>query len=254
MILSGHSLSLTTLLLTVSILLLAGIVKGTLGFGVGLVSATLLIQLFPAKTVLVVLVLPIGLSEAGLLVNTSIPWRMMREHAPFFLLLIPGAIAGVLGLLAVPVNVLYLTLSGYIVLFLAVQRYESRARQLADQRGFGPISGAAAGLLGGSLGGAGPAVVPYLYSNSRDYPRSVFVGGMAAALIIPQIVRLPLFIAADRFDLQTLALGSLAAAIVLIGLSLGSWLRQYIPEDTFQLFVRGLLLLMAIQLASDALI
>jgi uncharacterized membrane protein YfcA len=253
-ILFGLPLSLATFLLAVGILLLAGIVKGTLGFGVGLVSATLLIQLFPAKLVLVVLVLPIGLSEAGLLVNTGIPWGLMREHIPFFLLLIPGAIAGVLGLLAVPVNVLYVGLSGYIIVFLAVQQYESRARELADQRGFGPISGTAAGLLGGGLGAAGPAVVPYLYSNSRDYPRSAFVGGLAAALIIPQIVRLPLFIAADRLDLQTLALGGLAAAIVLIGLSLGSWLRQYIPEATFQLFVRGGLLLMAIQLASDAFI
>lgn len=252
MILFGLSLSPGTVLLAVSVLLLAGIVKGTLGFGVGLVSATLLIQLFPAKLVLVVLVLPIGLSEAGLLVSTGVPWGLIREHAPFFVFLVPGAIAGVLGLLAVPVNVLYLALSGYIVVFLAAQQYGSRAHQLADRRGFGPVSGATGGVLGGSFGAAGPAVVPYLYSSSRNYPRSAFVGGMAAAYIVPQIIRLPLFVAADRFGPQQLALGSLAAAIVLIGLALGSWLRRYIPEDIFQLFVKGVLLLMAAQLAGDA--
>lgn len=250
----GLPIPLSTILLAGSILLLAGIVKGTLGFGVGLVSATLLIQLFPAKLVLVVLVLPIGLSEAGLLVSTGIPWKLIRERATFFLLLIPGAIAGVLGLIAVPVTVLYLALSGYIVVFLAVQQYESRAHRLAERRGFGAVSGTAGGFLGGSFGAAGPAVVPYLYHYSRGYPRSAFVGGMAAAYIVPQIVRFPLFIAADRFGLQTLVLSSVAAVIVLVGLALGSRLRPYIPEDTFRLVVKGVLLLMAGQLAIDAFI
>lgn len=254
MILFGLPLSLATLLLAVSILFLAGLVKGTLGFGVGLVSATLLIQLFPPKLVLMVLVIPIGLSETGLLISTGIPWRLIRESGPFFLLLIPGAIAGVLGLFAVPVNTLYLALSGYIVVFLVVQQYGSWTYKLADQRGLGPVSGTAAGLLGGGFGAAGPAVVPYLYSNSRDYPRSAFVGGMSAAFIIPQIVRLPLFITADRFGPEELALGSVAAVIVLIGLGLGSRFRPYIPEATFQRFVKGVLLLMAVQLASDVFI
>jgi uncharacterized membrane protein YfcA len=254
MILLGLPTSLATILLAVAILLLAGLVKGTLGFGVGLVSATLLLQLFPAKLVLVVLVLPIGLSEAGLLVTTGVPWRLVREHAMFFLLLIPGAVAGVVGLIAVPVNVLYLALSGYILVFLAMQRQGSRAYQLAEQQGFGAVSGAAGGFLGGSFGAAGPAVVPYLYSNSRDYPRSAFVGGMAAAYIVPQIVRLPLFIATDRLGLQTLVVSSVAAVIVLVGLSLGSRLRPFIPEDTFRIVVKGVLLLMAVQLASDAFI
>lgn len=254
MTLLGLPISFTTVLLAASILLLAGIVKGTLGFGVGLVSATLLIQLFPAKLVLIVLVLPIGLSEAALLVSTGMPWELVREHAMFFLLLIPGAIVGVFGLLAVPVNVLYLALSGYILVFLAMQRYGSRAHQLAEQQGFGAVSGAAGGLLGASFGAAGPAVVPYLYSISRDYPRSAFVGGMAAAYIVPQVVRLPLFIATGRFSPQELILGSMAAVIVLVGLGLGSRLRSSLPEDTFQIFVEGLLLLMAVQLASDAFI
>lgn len=252
MMLHGLSISFTTVVLAVGILLLAGIVKGTLGFGVGLVSATLLLQLFPAKFVLVILVLPIGLSEAGLLVSTGIPWKLMREHAPFFLLLIPGAVAGVIGLLVVPVDILYLTLGGYIIVFLLIQKYEHRAYQLVESQGFEVVSGTAGGVLGGSFGAAGPAVVPYLYGNSREYPRSAFVGGMAAAYIVPQIVRLPLFIAADRLNFQRLILSGVAAVIVLIGLSIGSRFRNSLPKDIFELFVKGFLLLMAVQLISDA--
>lgn len=250
----GLPTSLTTIVLAGCILLLAGLIKGILGFGVGLVSATLLLQLFPAKLVLVVLVLPIGLSEVGLLISTGVPWKLVRGHATFFLLLVPGAVAGVAGLIAIPVSVLYLALSGYILVFLAVQQYESRTYQLAEQPGFGAVSGAAGGFLGGSFGAAGPAVVPYLYSNSRDYPRSAFVGGMAVAYIVPQTVRLPLFIAADRLGPQTLIVSSVAAVVVLVGLSLGSRLRPIIPEDTFRTVVKGGLLLMAVQLASDAFI
>jgi uncharacterized membrane protein YfcA len=248
----GVSIPLTTLVLAVSILLAAGIVKGTLGFGVGLVSATLLIQLFPPKPTLLVLILPIGLAEVGLLINSGIPWKLIRDHVAFFLLLVPGAIAGVLGLVIVPVNVLYLVLSGYIVVFLAVQRYEMQAYRIAKRRGFGAVSGIASGLLGGSIGAAGPPTVPYLYINTRDYPRSVFVGGMAAAYIVPQIVRLPPLIVAGRFGSRKLLLESLAAAIVLVGLGLGTRLRPYIPEDTFEIVVKTVLLVMAVQLASDA--
>lgn len=246
------SIPLTTLVLAVGILLVAGIVKGTLGFGVGLVSATLLIQLFPPKPTLLVLILPIGLAEVGLLVTTGVPWSFIREHAAFFLLLVPGAIAGVLGLLIVPVDVLYLVLSGYIVVFLAVQRYEVRAYRIANRRGFGAVSGVASGLLGGSIGAAGPPTVPYLYINTRDYPRSVFVGGMAAAYVVPQIVRLPPLVVAGRFGLRKLVLGGLAAAIVLAGLGLGTRLRPHIPENTFELVVKVVLLVVAVQLAGDA--
>lgn len=245
---------LTTILLAAGILLLAGVVKGTLGFGIGLVSATLLVQLFPPKPTLIVLILPIGLSEVGLLVTTGVPWNLLREHVAFFLLLVPGAIIGVLGLLVVPVNVLYAALSIYIVVFLVFQRYESSTYRLARHRGFGMASGTVGGLLGGGFGAAGPPTIPFLYSSTRGYPRSVFIGGMAVTYLIPQAVRLPSLVVAGRFGPQELLLSSVAAAIALVGLALGSHFRSYIPRDTFQIIVKGVLLLMAGQLAIDAFI
>lgn len=250
----GFSISPVPLILAVSILLMAGFVKGTLGFGVGLVSATLLLQLFPPKPTLMILILPIGLSEVGLLVTTGIPWKLLREHAAFFLLLLPGAIAGAFGLLVVPVTVLYLALSGYIIVFLVSQRYESRAYQVAERPGYGIASGVATGILGGGFGAAGPPAVPYLYMHTRDDPRAVFIGGMAAAFVIPQIVRLPTLVVAGRFGLHKFVLGSIAASIVLIGLALGSRLRPHIPSDRFQRLVQSVLLLMAAQLAINAVI
>lgn len=127
MILLGFPMSLTTIILAVSILLLAGFVKGTLGFGVGLVSATLLFQLFPAKLVLVVLVLPVGLAEAGLPVSTGIPWELVREHATFFS---PPCSRSRCWRCWTDCRSSHRALSGiepYIVVFLAVQRRGSRA-------------------------------------------------------------------------------------------------------------------------------
>lgn len=260
--LDGVPFSVATALLAVGVLLLAGFVKGTLGFGVGLVSATLLVQLFPAKPTLVVLVLPIGLSEAGLLVSTGIPWELIRDCAAFYLLLVPGAVVGVLGLLAVPIHLLYLALSLYIVAFLVVHGRESQegvsasvsGERSASVPGYGALSGVAGGFLGGSFGAAGPAVVPYLYSATRDHPRSAFVGGLGAAYIVPQAVRLPLFVAAGRLDPSLLAVSGAAAGVVLAGLAVGSRVRSRIPTATFQVFVKGVLLVVAVQLAVDALV
>ncbi|ADJ17123.1 hypothetical protein C497_00505 [Halalkalicoccus jeotgali B3] len=242
------------LLLAVSILVLAGFIKGTLGFGVGLVSATLLLQLFPAKPTLMILVLPIGLSEVGLLVTTGISWRFLRAHAAFFLLLIPGAILGVLGLLVVSTTALYTVLSGYIIVFLVMQRYESRAYNFVQRPGYGIASGVATGILGGGFGAAGPPAVPYLYLHTRDQPRSVFVSGMAAAFVVPQIVRLPALIVAGRFGVRKFILGGVAAILVLTGLALGSCFRPHIPNDIFEVVVKGVLLLMAGQLMINAIV
>ena len=134
------------------------------------------------------------------ILRASIETIHEREHAAFFLLLVPGAIVGAFGLLVVPVTVLYLALSGYIIVFLVSQRYESRAYQVAERPRYGMISGVATGILGGGFGAAGPPAVPYLYMHTRDYPRAVFIGGMAAAFVVPQIVRLPTLVVAGRFD------------------------------------------------------
>ncbi|MBX0296780.1 TSUP family transporter [Haloarcula nitratireducens] len=242
------------LLLAVGSLLVAGIVKGTLGFGVGLISATLLLQLFPPKSTLMVLMFPIALSEIGLLVTTGMPWQLMHDHWLFFLCLVPGAVIGTFGLLVVPVPILYLALSGYIIVFLLSQQYESHTSQVAERREFGLMSGVATGVLGGGVGAAGPPAVPYLYLQTRDSPRAVFIGGMAAALVVPQLVRLPTLVVAGRFGLQKFILGSLAALIVLVGLAFGVRLRPHIPNDRFERLVQGLLLLMAGQLAIDAVV
>ena len=242
-----------TLLAAISILLFAGTVKGTLGFGAALIATPLLIQVLPPKFVLTILVLPIALTNVGLLVTDGVPWSFLHGQLMFFASLVLGAIVGALGLIVLPVNILYLALSGYIVGFLAFQQYESRIQSLANRRGFKAFSGAAAGLLGGSIGVAGPPIVTYMYAQTQNSPRSIFVTGMAAALVVPQLVRIPPLVAAGLFGPRELVLGTGAATIILTGLGLGARLRPYVPAQAFQYLVKGVLVIIAAKLAGDGL-
>ena len=108
---------------------------------------------------------------------------------------------------------LYLALIGYIM-FSPVSTYESCVQRLADRRGFEAISGAAAELLGDSIGVAELPIIAYMYTRTQDAPRSIFVTGMAVAFVVPQLVRIPPLIIIGLFGPRDLILGGGAATIL----------------------------------------
>ena len=126
-------------------------------------------------------------------------------------------------------------------------------QRLADRRGFEAISGAAAELLGGSIGVAELPIIAYMYTRTQDAPRSIFVTGMAVAFVVPQLVRIPPLIITDLCGPRDLILGGGAATILLFGLELGSRLHPYIPARVFHYLVQGVLLIIATKLADNAL-
>jgi len=88
------SLTSMELLLAVGVLLLGGILKGTVGFAVGLVTISGLVQLFPPKLALVALSIPFLLSNVIVLVRDGVPRRFVRQQLPFIATLSVGLFRG----------------------------------------------------------------------------------------------------------------------------------------------------------------
>lgn len=242
-----------TVLSAICVLLFAGMAKGTLGFGTALISIPLLVQVFPARTTLTVMTVPIIVANAGLLVTDGVPWGFLREQAEFFGLLIAGTLVGTFGLVSLPVSALYLALSGYVVTFLVLQRYGSSPLTIGERRGFEAVSGLSGGILGGGVGMAGPPVIPYLDTQTQNRPRTVFVTGLSVAFIVPQVVRLLPLVAVGLYGGRDLALGIVAAIVLYVGLASGARLRPHVPQKHFRYLLNGSLLAIAGKLAADAL-
>ena len=250
----GIHFTLEIVLLALVILLVAGVVKGVLGFGVALVSAPLLVQIFPTRLTLISLTIPFGLTNLTLLLEEGLPWDFLRRQKAFFVVLVVATIVGVIGLVALPVNFLYLAMSIYLVGFLVFQQYEEWVYRFAGKASTELFSGVTGGILGGGLGVPGPPIIVYMYLQTENHGRSVFVAGMASAFVVVQSVRIPPLIMTGLFGWRETILGLVATLAIVVGLKLGSLLRPRLPESIFQYLVKGFLLTIAGKLAYSALL
>jgi len=71
------------LVLVAGILLLGGLLKGTVGFAVGLVAVAGLVQLFPPKVASVALTIPFLLSNVAVLLRDGVAWDFVRGQMSF---------------------------------------------------------------------------------------------------------------------------------------------------------------------------
>lgn len=243
--------SLTLIALSFPLLLIAGTLRGITGFGLLLVATPLLFQLFPPKVVIAALIVPAVFVNLTILWRDSVPLNHLRSHLGLFLSGAIGAIVGVVGLVVLESRTIFLIVAGYIVVFLLLQRRGDLAREVATTRGMSVVAGGSGGLLGGTIGLAGPPIVTYLHA--RPLGKQDFVRVIAVFFLTLLAVRIPSMYAAGLFGAPEVLLGASFTIPAVIGTYLGAGLRPRIPQEVFEIGVEVFLLLMAIKLVIDGL-
>lgn len=232
-------------------LVVAGIIRGITGFGLLLVATPLLILFLPPKLVIAALVVPPIPTHLTILYRDGVHLRVFRERCLLFSIAIVGTATGVVGLAVFSTSLLSVIVAAYIFGYLVLSRFRDAAEKYADRRDVGLLSGALAGLLGGSTGLAGPPIVTYLHA--RNLRRATFTSVLALFFITVTFVRIPAMIAADLFGVPELLLGLGLVVPAVLGTYVGSYARAYLPERLFTSAVDLLLLIVAIQLAVSGL-
>jgi uncharacterized membrane protein YfcA len=135
-----------------------GVVKGTLGFGSGLLSVPIVIQAFPPEFALAALTLPLWLGNLPVLAADGIPWTTLRAERWLVAAAVLGTVVGLFGLAAVPAAVVSPLVGVYLVVFLAATRFGDRIRERLPRRGLGSLTGGVGGVVHGAVLSGGPVL------------------------------------------------------------------------------------------------
>ncbi|MFB6130499.1 MAG: TSUP family transporter [Salinigranum sp.] len=252
MTVAGIAFTTATILVAVAVLLFAGTVKGTLGFGVGVSSLPLLMLVFPTKTALAVLTIPFVITNLSVLYRDGVPWRFLRSHAVFLVLLAAATVVGSYSLAVLPVRAVYAIVSLYLFGFLLFRRYDEGVYAYADRRGVSTAAGTAGGFLGGALGMPGPPLITYTYLKVAGDKR-LFVTGLSSMFVVTYGMRLPALFSAHMFGADELLLGGIATLPLLAGVYFGTHVRDRTPRRRFESFVELFILVVAVKIGLDAL-
>ncbi len=238
------------LLAVAGTLLLAGFVKGVVGFGLPTVVLALLTVAFGLPQAMALMLVPSIATNVWQAMSGGNGRAILRRIWPFLLMATLTIWLGAEALRRVELHLLSallgLLLIVYAVVSLAGLHFALTARQA---RWAGPAFGTVNGVLTGMTG---TFVVPgVMYLQALGLPRDMLVQAMGMLFLASTLA---LGVALQGQGFLTLELGGLSAAALLpalIGMALGQRLRKRLSETLFRrLFFAALLILGAYIIAS----
>lgn len=231
--------------LLAGVLVVAGFVKGAIGFGLPLVAVSILTLFLSKEWVLALMVLPIALSNLMLGFEGRLFVPSLKRFWTVVLALALGMVIGAHTLTAMPRHLFMFVLGVVVILFaLAEQLRFVLPVAPRHERTIGFSAGVMGGLLGSISTAYGPPVVMYLTALRLD--KAQFVAAIGTIMSLASIALILAFgqvgiLAGDRI------FWSLAACLpVGSGLLIGGWVRRRIPQEPFRrvvivaLFILGL--------------
>ncbi|UHQ96374.1 sulfite exporter TauE/SafE family protein [Natrinema halophilum] len=240
-----------SLLLALTGILLAAFVKGVLSFGIGLVAIPILIQIFPPHLAITAFIVPIWLSNMILIMEVGIPFEILRQQRWLGVSLIAGTLVGVLIFTISDVDVLYVIVSLYVLAYLLYINSGKDVDRYATTRGASIFTGGVSGFLT-SVNMPGPPMITYMHAQKVE--KRVFTGVLVTWFGLLHTIRFGALRAANQLGLEEVVLGAIFCVPVAIGIPLGSRVRPYIPQRTFEKLVEVFLALIALRMLSNAIL
>jgi uncharacterized membrane protein YfcA len=237
------------LALFVVVAVVAGAVKGMIGFGYALITTPIFASVIDPTLAVAVLAIPPWMLNMFQVGETDTGLAFVREEWVLLAVAVLGTVIGVTFLArfrAGPIVpfLIGLVIFGY-VLFQLVQNF------VTVQEAHHPVALSTAGFLQGFLlavANLGPLLPTYFHTFERDVER--YIGGLSMVLgtiFTVRIVQMVVF--TDLLTPYRLWLGSVIAVVTVAGLLIGTYLRHLeIDEAKFNWFVVALLFLISLNI------
>ncbi len=235
----------------VSGLFFAGIIKGATGIGYSSCALPFLVASLGLKEAIVLVVAPAMASNVAVLFTTGSLGRSLGRFWPLYLATLPGTLCGVFLMgwadKRIPTQVL-----GVIICAYAIQALLQPSIALAPRKAKAlrvPV-GFANGLLTGFTGSQVMPLMPYMLALNLE--PAIFVQAVNIAVVIASVfLGFGLWIT-GLMSAPELSLSVLAIAPALLGVQLGGWARRHVPAAQFKSVVLAVLFLIGISLALRA--
>jgi len=233
-------------LLTVS-LVIAGLVKGVIGVGMPVVAFPLLSMLVDVPTAVMLLSVPLVLSNIPQALEGGLVGQALWSLAPVLVGMVPGVWIGVAILLNADPAVAKMFAGAVVILVAALTLLAPKLqikRRLVGPVGFG--AGFCGGLLGGIAALSGPLVIIFLLA--KGLRGRAFTKEASMFLVLSSMLLASALTASHRFDWRDVVISTLATAPVVAGMLVGQKMRDAVPADAFKTLVVLTVLLSGAQL------
>ncbi len=232
------------LLAVVSIILVSGLVHGTLGLGFPMVATPLLATMMDIRSAILITLLPTMAVNIASILSSKAPWQDTKIFLPLVSFTLAGSIIGSALLAVVDPSPFRLLLAGLIVLYLMnnlrLPRVWLQSNAVLAMLLFGLAAGFSAGTTNVMV------AVLLIYFLSLETPRATMVPALNACFLVGKLSQIVVLTIAGLVSfalvMQTLPLALAAVAALLFGQRLG----KRIETSIYLNFLRKLLLLLAI--------
>jgi uncharacterized membrane protein YfcA len=233
-------------LLTVS-LVIAGLVKGVIGVAMPMVALPLLSMLVDVQTAVMLLSMPLVLSNIPQALEGGFVAQTLWSLAPVLAGMVPGVWIGVSVLLNVDPAVAKIVAGAGVILVAALILLAPKLK--IKQRWLGPV-GLGAGFVGGLLGGiaalSGPPV--FIFLLAKGLSGRAFTKEASMFLVVSSVLLASALMSSQKFDWHDILISTLATAPVVAGMLVGQKVRDAVPAAAFKTLVVLAVLLSGAQL------
>ncbi len=233
-------------LLTVS-LVIAGLVKGTIGVGMPVVAFPLLSMLVDVQTAVMLLSVPLIFSNIPQAFEGGFVAQTLWSLAPVLVGMVPGVWIGTAVLLNVDPAAAKVIAGASVILVAALALLAPKLQ--IKPRLVGPVGlgvGVCGGLLGGIAALSGPLV--FIFLLAKGLSGRAFTKEASMFLVVSSVLLVSALTLNQRFDWRDVLISTLATAPVVAGMLVGQKVRDAVPADAFRKLVVCAALLSGAQL------
>lgn len=235
-------------------LVVAGVVKGSIGFGLPLVAVSVLSNIVDVRLALALMIIPIVVSNLWLGLQGGRFGATVGQHWPVVLALGAGISVGAWLIVGIDGRVLLGLVGAVVVLFALVEYFnpaQSRPLPQPWERPLGVVAGLVSGLIGGMTTAYGPVLLMYL--TSLRMPKEIFVSTVGVIWFFASMFLVVAFSSVNILTPRTAVLSTAALLPVFLGMHFGRRLRRRVDQGTFQRITLTALLLLGLNLLRRAL-
>ena len=217
-------------------LIVAGLLKGTIGVGMPVVALPLLSLFIDVKSAAMLLSMPLIFSNLPQALEGGKTGRCLVQLMPVILGTIPGLFLGVRVLLVVDTSVAKI-IAGLVL--MGIGGVTLLAPKLQLQSRFVLPTGITFGFFGGILGGiaamAGPLVFIFLLAKGLN--GKAFTKEASLYLVVSAGLLATLLTASRQFNWLDVLVSTAATLPVVLGMYVGQHMRDKIAPETFKTLV-----------------
>lgn len=226
----------TLILSVVCIFMFAGVVKGILGFGLPIVTMSLLPFVIPVDMAIVISAFVQPATNIFQLISTGDLKRSVHTTWPVLVALVPGILLGAWYLTSLDSNTLLIVIGITIIGFSALNLAGYKMNiSLSNKAPIGLAFGFVAGIFGALTSLNGWAFILYLMGLNVD--RNQFRSSIALLFLVSGFLISSSFWVIGWLDLERAVIGILALVAAIPGMVAGNRIGEKLSGDLFRMLI-----------------